>query len=242
MAMRRMLEAYAEHGSFERLKQQSFKENILGKTSDRSVEVMVSAFKWRFLEDLGLPPADLVAKAMCSRMVEAAKTQILFPYFVRSDPLVDKCYHELVLAASSSVNARLNTRGVADYLARLGESHPELREWSENMRQRWGMGFLKLLRDFGLMGRHPDTQIRRLWLVPEAFAFFWLWLWHRTGSYWETERQSLWDLLQLETRHRDELLAEGALRGWWQYQRLGEMVHFQPKFNSIEEWMERGLD
>ncbi|MCL5265969.1 MAG: DUF1819 family protein [Chloroflexi bacterium] len=240
--MRRLLEAYAEHGSFDRLKQQVFKENLLGKTSDRILEAMLGAFKWRFLEPLGLPPSGLIAGAMISRMSDAAKTQALFPYFVISDPLVEKCYRDLVLVALGSTDANITTKGIVEYLTKLSDSHPELGGWSESMRSRWAQGFTKLLRDFGLLERYPQTRLHQLWLLPEAFAFFWLWFFYQTGSYWETERQGLWELLQLEAGHRNELLAEGALHGWWHYQRLGEIVQFQPNFSSTEEWLERGLD
>ncbi len=241
LEMRRLLEAFAEHGNLERLKQQAFKENLLGKTSERLVKDMLYAFKRRFLEPLDLPPVRLIAQAMCSPIPDVAKNQVLFPYFVHTDPLVEECYRDLVLARLGSSQAQLATGEVIDYLSTLSESHPELARWSEHLRVRWSQGFLALLRHFGLMERHPRTTLRRLWLLPESFAFFWLWFWQQDQSFWDADRSEVWLILQLDERGKNELLTDGQLRGWWHYQRLGEIVQFKPRFSSVEEWIKDGL-
>ncbi len=91
------------------------------------------------------------------------------------------------------------------------------------------------------MERHPRNEIRRLWLLPEPFAFFLLWLWGREGSFLEAERDEIWEILQLTDQLREELLSEGEVRGWWRYQRLGGIVEFQPQFSNPEEWLYHGL-
>lgn len=239
--MRRLLEAFAAHGDLEKLEYQALKENLLAKTSDHAVKAMLSAFKRRFLQPVGLPPARLVADAMLSPLPEGAKNQILFPYFVSSDPLVETCYRDLVLPRLNSLDSQLARREVQDYLIALSDGNPELKEWSDYMLLRWSRAFLTLLRRFGLVGHHPDTQLRRLWLLPESFAFFWLWFRKEGGSFWEAERGGPWALLQLDERSKEELLTEGQLRGWWAYQRLGDIVEFQPRFSNLEEWMDSGL-
>lgn len=75
LEMRRLLEAFAEHGDLEKLRDQAFKENLLGKTSSHLVKDMIYAFKRRFLQPIDLPTVDLVSQAMCSSMVDSAKTQ-----------------------------------------------------------------------------------------------------------------------------------------------------------------------
>lgn len=241
LEMRRLLEAFAEHGDFERLKQQALKENLLGKTSQHIIRDMLGAFKRRFLQDLGLPPANLVAQAMRSHLPDAAKNQILFPYFVCSDPLVEECYRELVLTKLSYPQARLDTKEVFNHLSAISESHPEIAKWTETLRLLWSRGFLALLRHFGLMERYPRNQLRRLYLLPEPFAFFWLWFWQESNSFWDAQRNGVWTILQLDERSKEELLIDGQLKGWWHYQRLGDIVNFQPRFKSVKEWLENGL-
>jgi hypothetical protein len=238
---RRLLELFAEHEDFERLRQQALKENALGKTSDHHVRAMIYAFKRRFLQPFDLPPAHLVGAAMHSRMVDAAKTQIILPYFLRSDALAEECYRKLVLTRLGSSQAHLRTTEVVAHLVVLSENHSELNEWSDYLSLRWSRGFLALLRHFGLMERHPRTGLRDLWLLPEAFAFFWLWFWQQDNSFRKAERSEIWELLQVDERRKNELLAEGELRHWWYHHRLGGIVQFQPRFTSVKEWLENGL-
>lgn len=239
--MRRLLEAYSEHGDLEKLKRQVFKENLLGKTSDHLLKDLFSAFKRRFLRSFGFPSVNIVAKAMVSKIPEAGKKQILFPYFIRSDALVEEVYLKLVVPRLDSANPSLATDEVFTYLKSLGDDHPELKNWSEYLRLRWSRGFLALLRHFDLMERYPSFRIKHLWLLLEPFAFFWLWFWQQEQSFWAAEKKDIWVLLQLKERDRSGLLAEGQLRGWWSFQRSGEIVQFQPKHKNVEEWLQNGL-
>lgn len=239
--MRLLLEAFSEHGSLDRLAKQALDDNILRKNSDRTIGENMSAFRRRFTDTGSLPDGQLAGCAVRSRMNDAAKTQLLLPYYVRSDLLADRLYRELVLSRIGLPYATLSTAEVADYVAKLASSHTELKAWSEYLRFRWAAAFLRMLRGFGMMEPHPRTRLRRLWLLPEPFAFFWFWFWERDGSYWYAYRNDLWDLLQLDDQGKHDLLTEGNLRGWWNYQRLGDITNFQSKFRSTREWLENGL-
>lgn len=239
--MRRLLRAFADHGDLERLKEQARQENLLGKTSDHLIKDLLAAFRRRFIEQTDLPPVKLVSLAERSSLAEASKIQILFPYFVKTDVLVETCYRELVLPRINSHSAILARDEVVNYLKMLSNSHPELKKWSDYLTLRWARGFLALLRHFSLMERHPSTNLQRLWLLLEPFAFFWMWYWERGGSFWEAEASDLWALVQVNEDSRHEFLEEGQLRGWWIYQRLGKIVEFQPRFKTTEEWLTHGL-
>ena len=239
--MRRLLESFADHGDYNRLRQQALRENLLGKTSQHTVRDALKAFRRRFLQAKGLPPAPVVARAMRVFISEAAKAQILLPYFVRTDPLAEECYRTLVLARLKAPEATLSKDEVVAHLLELGQRHPELLRWSTRLRLTWAQGFLALLRQFGLMARHPNTNLRRLYLLPESFAFFWLWLCQGDGSFWDAERDEIWLLLQADQRQKEDLLLRGQLRGWWHYQRAGCIVTFTPVYGSVEEWLQNGL-
>ncbi|MBC7234007.1 MAG: DUF1819 family protein [Chloroflexi bacterium] len=239
--MRRLLDAYAEYGDWEQLKVQARAHNLLGKTSAHMIDALLAAFKRRFLQPLGLPGALTVAMAMRSAMPEAAKTQVLFPYYVRSDALVERCYRDLVLPRITLPGAALCLDEVRVHLQHIGEQHPEVCAWSAYLQLRWSRGFLALLRHFHLLERYPSTALQRLWLLPEAFAFFWLGLWFTSGSYWSVTQDDLWPLLQTNAEMSERLLNEGHMKGWWSYQRLGGIVQFQPRYNSMEEWLQHGL-
>jgi hypothetical protein len=236
--MRRLLLAWAEHGDWERLREQALRENLLGKRSDALVKDLLSAFRRRFLNDTGLPPATLLARILQAPFPEPARTQAMFPYFLRADPLAERCYRDLVLPRLRSPFPTLTTSEIRAHLEALFTEHPELAQWSPYLRIRWARGFTALLRHFNLMERHPQTRLKPLYLLPEPFAFFWLWAWERNGSFWEADGLDLWTLLQADERTREELLAEGELRGWWIYQRSATIVSFRPRFSTLAEWLE----
>jgi len=238
--MKRLLLAFAELGDVDEVTKRALRENLLGKTSGWMVKDMLYAFRRRFLSDSGLPPADLIALFLKGRVSEVAKNQVLFPYFVVTDPLVERCYRDLVLSRISNPG-QLTKEDVRAYLEGLSAHHPELAKWSEELRRRWSRGFLTLLRRFGLMERSPGKGLKRLWLLPEPFAFFWFWFWERGGSFWFAAEQTLWELLQVNRQQMEELLVEGRLRGWWSYQRSGRIVEFQPRFLVLWEWLENAL-
>ena len=239
--MRTLLEALAECGSWDEVRRRAVEENLLGKTSEHQVKDLLSAFRRRFLKANDLPPAILVAKMMRTPAPEAAKLQVLLPYFVLTDPLVRRCYKDLVLSRLHSPDPSLDRDEVVAHLRRLEGEHPELSGWSEYLKLRWAWGFVALLRHFGLMEPHPKKGLLRLWLLPESFAFFWLWLWGEGRPLQEVEGHEVWEVLQLDGGQREDLLAEGAVRGWWDYRRAGPIVNFVPRFGGVEEWLRDGL-
>jgi len=237
----RLLQAYRQHGEWERVKQLALSENILGKTSDHMVKSVLYTFKRLFFSDTGLPPVDLVSQFMDVDLPQLARMQTLLPYFLLSDPLVKQCYCDLVLNRLSSNKSTLVSSEVVEYLLTLSIEHPELLKWSEYLRKRWARGFISLLRKFGLMEPSPQKGLRSLWLLNEPFAFFWFWFWQKDGSFWSVWKKEIWELLQLDDKHKEKLLIDGESCGWWTYRRSGEIVHFQPKFSSLLDWIENGL-
>jgi hypothetical protein len=238
----RLLEAYARRGNWGTVRQEVLEGNLLGKTSGHQVRALLKAFRRRFLSGLNLPPVDSVGQLVRSPLPEAAKIQVLLPYYVLTDPLVERCYRDLVLPRLLSPPAELTTAEVRRHLESLEGEHPELCRWSKAMRERWVRGFRTLLRQFRLMDRHPSSRLRRPMLLPEPFGFYWLWLWERSGSFREAEAANLWDLYLLDVDERERLLGEGQVRGWWIYQRLGLIVHFHPTYTDLKEWLRHGLD
>lgn len=239
--MKRLLLAYLECGSEIDVKKKAFSENLLGKTSRSIVEDMLYAFRRRFLSNSGLPPALLIGMLLKSSINEAAKNQALFPYYILTDPLAEKCYRDLVLPQVNNINPQLTSKEVLKHLETLSIDHPELAKWSDELKRRWSKGFLTLLRRFNLMERNPKKSLKRLWLLPETFAFFWLWFWEQDGRFWSVANHPLWELLQLNERRIEEILIEGQQRVWWTYQRSGFIVIFEPRFMTMKEWIINAL-
>lgn len=239
--MIRLLQAYAEHEDIEKLKDQVFKEHLLGKTSTDMEKDVFYAFRRRFTRPNDLPSANYIAYMMNSRISEAAKTQLLFPYFLASDPMATHFYQKLVLTRISTSQSSLQIDDVYTYFEDASQSHPEIAKWSTEVRRRWCRGFIFFLRQFKLLEPKPGVILRRLWLLPEAFAFYWLWFWYQEESYHQANQNSWWPILQVDQAFKNDLLTEGQLRNWWRLQQAGEIVQFDPKYNSLGEWIDHGL-
>jgi len=239
--MKRLLLVYAECSNEAEVQRKAFQENILGKTSKWMIKDMLYAFRRRFLSNSGLPSAELVGKFLKLSIPEIAKNQVLFPYFVITDALVEKCYRDLVLSKLNNFDAKLTNREVREYLDVLGQNHPEIAKWTEKLKGRWTKGFLTLLRRFNLLEKHPKNNLKKMWLLPEAFAFFWLWFFEKGESFWSATNQPIWDILQVDEQKKEELLIEGQLKGWWFYQRSGSIVDFQPKILKLKDWLDNAL-
>lgn len=239
--MLRLLQAYAEHGDEGRLKEQVFKEHLLGKTSTDMEKDVLYAFRRRFLRPNDLPPSTLVARMVCLPISEAAKIQTIFPYFLASDPMAAHFYKTLVLTRILSPRAELQVSEVYDYFEQVSHEHPEIARWSSEVRRRWCRGFMLLLRQFGLLEPKPGTMLRRLWLLPEPFAYYWMWFWQQEESYHAADQNPWWQMLQVDRVSKSDLLTEGQLRGWWQIQQAGEIIQFNPKYRNLEAWIQHGL-
>lgn len=239
----RLLETFAVHGDFKRLREEALKENLLGKTSAHTIKGMLQAFRRRFLNPHPLlPPAALVAQAVKAALPEVAKTQILFPYYLLSDALVADIYRELVLPQVSRGNGVLTRDAVLGFLEEKSSTHPELKKWASYTKVRWAWGMLAFLRDFGLLERAPGTKLRPLILQREAFAFYWLWLREQGLSFREARAHELWPLLQVSEPRFAELVFAGQKERWWRYEEAGGLVEFHTPFATVEEWLRSVVD
>jgi hypothetical protein len=239
--MMRLLKAYAEHGDEQRLKDQVFKEHILGKTSTYMEKDVFYAFRRRFTRLNDLPRSILAARVISLPISGAAKTQLILPYFLAADVMANHFYEKLVLARIYSPEATLEVSEVYDYFEQISGAHTEIASWSDKVRRRWCQGFMVFLRQFGMLDPKPGKRLRRMWLLPEPFAFYWMWFWQQDESYQTADRSTWWPTLQVDQASKNELFTEGQLRDWWRIQQAGEIVQFQPTYQTLEEWIHHGL-
>lgn len=234
-----LLKTYAKVGSYQGLREKVLRDNLLAKMSSTTTTGLLTAFRRRFLIGIpSLPPTELLTKMLETALPEIAKNQILFPYYLLSDALVENVYRHLVLPSISENCATLSKDDVVMYLSNLSVKHSELQEWAEYTKLRWARGMLALLRSFNLLERAPSTELKTLNLRREAFAFYWQWLRQKRLSIKEAAAQDLWPLFQVSSVSMRELLYEGQGRGWWTYHESGQIAEFNPSYSSVEEWLE----
>lgn len=240
--MIRLLQAYDAHHSLDELKRQVFKDNLLGKTSTDLVKDVFYAFRKRFFIANDLPPIEYLSLIECKPISDAIRGQILIPYFLAADPMAMHFYRHLILSRANSASPTITSEEVYSNFEAAGVEHPEIMMWSQQVRTRWSRGFVRMMRQFNLVEPHPSTRIKRLWLMPETFSYYFLWFWQSGGSFRSADHSDWWELLQVEGITKADLLSEGQLRGWWQIRQAGEIVQFQPKYEKLEDWIHHGLD
>ena len=239
-----ILSEYLKHRDWNQLRVSVLKRNLLKKRSSVTASNFLRAARRRFFVDHSpLPSADLVAHAIVTDMPHVAMAQILYPYVCKADALVEQVVLRLVKPhLEGSFSSDLTKEDVVNFLREEGSSHPELRSWADSLTMRWARGFLALLRDFGMMEVAPSNKLLMPLVRVEAFSFFLFGLLQSGFSTVKVMNNSLWDLYFLKSPEIERLLVEAQARGWIYYSKAGDVVELKPRYTSMGEWLESGLE
>ena len=226
-----LLAAYHRADDWSVVRQMALEENLLGKRSTTTVRHILKVIARRYLKSPEwLPAPQTVASFFaCDAIPSRAKIQVAYLYTVAEDRLVQVCLEALVLGhARGPSNAYVHVDDVTDHLRSLGYEHPELGRWRPYLRRRWASGFLSLLRDVGLLGPAPASQLLDPVILPEAFGFLFPWLVEQTGTARTALAHQALTWWALDAAEKRTLLAAGHERGWWRYASAGSMLEFEP--------------
>ena len=238
-----LLREYARHGDWNLVRTAALQDNLLQKGSSETVIGILKAVKRRaFLDTDALPSADTLALAIIADIPDAARSQLVYAYICASDALVTHTVVGLVWPlVATAFEPRLTAKDVVTFLSQKATMHPELRSWSETLRQRWAGSFTSLLRAMGIVERLPGSRLQAPVMRVEAFTFLLLGLLESGLSPGEALAHTLWDWYLLSEPGKETLLAESQGRGWVYYSRAADIVELQPRYASVEEWIHDGL-
>lgn len=225
------------------LRKKVFSENYLGKNSDRRIDDILRAFAKRFLKNINarLPSAITLAHALNSELPEESKKQLLLPYYLFSDELLRTTYEKLIIPSfEERKGLTINKVDIIDYIKQLEKRQKNIK-WSEYSKKMWGSRFLTFLRTFGFLGKYPSTKLNKIYVLPETFAFFTLWLTDNDASFREILAHGIWRLYLMNPEELFERAYYGNKRDWWYFEKAGDIVTFEPRY-SLEEWLENGLE
>lgn len=242
--MLKLIELYKDTGDYRKLRMKVFSENYLGKNSDSRIDNILRAFKKRFLssDDTGLPPVKNLSFAIDSDLPEESKRQILFPYYLFSDNLLRTTYDELVIKnMEKGERLTINNADVVDYLKELGKEHKNIATWSENSEKKWATRFLTFLRTFGMLEKYPENKLKKMYVLPETFAFFALWFADNGLPFQKIISYILWRFYLMNGEEVLERTYYGNKKDWWYFEKAGGIITYQPKYN-LEGWLEHGLE
>ena len=151
---------YLAVGDWRQVRQQAFKENLLGKGSQERIKKLLKAAERRIV--IASPPLNyptLTARFLASAIGDAAKAQLLFVLAVREDPALADAYQRLVVPGLLVGLRKPPSRdAVLQYLNSVAQAQPEVAKWSAHTRVRWSQGFRLVLREAGMIAGQGSNQ------------------------------------------------------------------------------------
>jgi hypothetical protein len=239
-----LLSQYARSDDWQLVKEKVLRENLLKKGSSRWTENILRAVRRRFLIENGiLPNGKQVSKFMLCDVPKSYKVQLLYQYVCNSDALVNRAVTGLVGPALRQYGtSKLTKQMYLDFMANEAKSHPELRSWSTIVYNTWHRKFFAFLRHSGIMEKAPSFEIKKPVIRVEPFTFFLLGFLQLGLAPVEVVEHPLWDLYFLRQPEVDHLLVEAQSRGWIYYSKAGDIAVLKPRYSSLEEWLENGLE
>jgi len=242
--MVKLIKLYNEIDDPKKIREKVFSENYLGKNSDRRIDDILRAFEKRFLKKnrYGIPPVNLLSKALTSDLPEESKKQLLFPYYLFSDNLMRTTYEKLIIPSfEERKGLTLNKTDISDFIKQLGNRHKNLKDWSEYSKKMWGSRFLTFLRFFSILEKYPSTKLNKMYVLPETFTFFTIWFIDNETPFREILADSIWRFYLMTPEELIERSYYGNKKDWWYFEKAGDILTFGPRY-SLEEWLENGLE
>ena len=242
--MVKLIKLYDEIDDPKKIKEKVYSENYLGKNSDRRIDDILRAFEKRFSKNTPnwLPPINFLSSALNAYLPEESKKQLLFPYYLFSDNLLRTTYEKLIIPSfEERKGLTINKMDIFDFIKQLGNRHKNIKGWSEYSKKMWGSRFLTFLRIFSILEKYPSTKLNKMYLLPETFAFFTIWLTDNGTPFRAILAHSIWRFYLMNPEELIERAYYGNKKDWWYFEKAGAIVTFEPRY-SLEEWLENGLE
>jgi len=237
-----LLENYLQmDGDWNRVRRTTLERNLLGKKSTVRAEKVVEAVRRRFLlAPPWLPPARYVAWMGRLTRSDRTKQNVVLVYLTAEDALFHDVLLDFLVRRRPGSTAPTHWE-IIEAVRKLRSSTREFAPWSSCMERRWAQGFLAVSRQLGLLSGGSPPVIRPPVVRGEAFAFFFIWLYHHLGSAKAAARHRAFDPYFLSPDGLHALLEEGRQRGWWGYAATEDLLEIAPLPPTLEEWL-RGLE
>lgn len=235
-----LLDRYNSLGEWDQVAASVRQDNVLKKKSGHWIKKLLSHTYRRFFSPgLALPAGGLVAQACVSpALSRSGAMQVLYQYVCESDPLVDRLVQGLVAPALRRYSRfPLTKQRFHDFFEDEAESHSELAGWTPTVRAVWQRKFYAFMRSSNIMEPPPSTEIRRIMLRTEPFAFFLFGLLDQGLSLGQIMQHRVWSRYFLRDEDWDEHLSTLQAKGWLSYEVSGSVRQIERKTRSLEEWI-----
>jgi hypothetical protein len=232
-----VLTEYDKVRDWQQVKESIISQNLLNKQSSQTIQGILTAIHKRFFRKHEfLPPVELLAKFSTKNISKITKIQLLYPYICESDYLIKNMVLNLVANKINQSQIILTKNEILEFLIKEQKTHPELKKWSDHLKDRWIRGFLAFLRDFNVMEKAPSNKLVKTSLRTETFTFFMLGLLDKKLNTKDVLKNEIWRLYFLKNAEIEHFLVETQDRGWIYYSRAGEIIELKSKF-GLEGWL-----
>jgi hypothetical protein len=233
-----LIEEYLRVGSMEGLRQRALVDNILGKKSRATVEKILFALNYRYLNSKSKQFIKTpFLKVMESSLDESVKRLIMYYHFSISDRLVYVITTSFLFERFSKGYVGIAKTEIDEFLRVLEKTHSEILSWSPQTRQKLIRHYLAALKDFGILLGHYKKEFNRVFVPPEVFFYVFYYLKDQGRSKEEIIESEDWRAFLLDSSDVTLLLNEGNKLGYIKYEVKGNILRLEFPFRSLEEFV-----
>lgn len=229
---KKILNEYVEHQSYQRLKKHVQEENLLNKQTSkyrRDVLREVSRLYIPSTEEFIETP---LMRALNTSIDDSVNDWLIYYEFSQNN-LLYTLTTEFLYPQYEAGTMYIKADDVQAFLKKLGEDHPEIKEWSQSTIEETSTKYLSALKNFGLLEGVQKKEFAVFYVPDEVIAYvFYQIINDSVPTVDDIIGHSDWQLFlfdQSEVRRRLEGISPRYIR----YERRGSTERIEPEFDDI---------
>ncbi|OGU54081.1 MAG: hypothetical protein A2V66_09600 [Ignavibacteria bacterium RBG_13_36_8] len=234
-----VLKLFSTHNDWKKTNNQLLVENPLMKNSKDQIIAVYNAVKKRYsIRVSEYPPLLELVRIMSKDLPYSIKKQMLLPYFLRSEPLVEHFLLTKILPRIHSNHLpEIQPDEVISWIREESVAHKELTFWAESVVKKWNVAFHTFLRKFDYLSESPKTSLSLPVLRDEVFAFFFMHNFFQSKKVSEISKLTLWQYFGLSETEFHRYFYTLNARGWISSIEAGDITEISSRFTTMEEWI-----
>lgn len=237
------LALFSKNKSWSKVKTEILNKNIYLRNNKKRSTTIFNEIKIRYTSTKETLPSLKDLSLIIAKDIPAiAKKQIIFPYFLHRENLVESLLlHRVIPRVEETVVPVITKELVVEWIRQEAEDHPELDLWSASVLDRWIKAFLAALRQYDFLTPFPYMELKIPPVRLECFAFYLFdhFLNHHQIS--ELQQLMVWKYFGLTQDSYSKLLYSLKAKQWLEIETYGEIQHFNIKYKNLNEWIQNGL-
>jgi len=147
---KKILKEYSELKSYEKLRNKVFVENMLNKSSESYRKMLFNEVLRRYMPKKDVYEKTPLMKILDSDLIDTKKDWFIYYEFCK-DPLIYEIVTSLIYQRYDEGMSGINNENVIEFVNKLKEDYPEVKDWSESTVLHIGQQLLAALKNFGIL-------------------------------------------------------------------------------------------